>query len=94
MINFKGITVFKEVNEDWYGNYSIANDQRYLGKYVSIRISKLFGGQFRVCIWGNDDLGMDRDFEEESDAIATFQKIMLVEDLTKQYLKDNGFGYF
>ena len=94
MINFKGLTIFKEVSEDWYGNYRIADDQRYFGKYVSIKISKLFSGLFRVCVWGNDDLGMDRDFEIESEAIAVFQQLIMVEDLTKQYLSNSGFGYF
>lgn len=94
MINYKGITVFKEVNEDWYSNYHIADDVRYTGKYVSIRISKLFDGLFRVCVWGNDDLGMDRDFEVESDAVKMFQTLVIVEELTKQFLSENGFGYF
>ena len=92
-IDSKGITIFKEVKEDWYGNYNIADDARYTGKYVSIRTAKLADYIFRVCVWGNDDFGMERDYESEDDALLMFRACVETNELTKRFLIDHNFVY-
>jgi len=91
-ITNKWITVFKEVAEDWYGNYRIADDVRYTGKYVSVGITKLSNGMYRVAVWGNDDFGMEYDTKTKNRAVLIFQRCVMEDLLTKQWLLDNGFA--
>lgn len=60
--------VLKPTNDDWYPCYpENLVKLSYLGE--------LSDGTFRVCAWGADDFGLERDFEKESDAIAMFKRL-------------------
>lgn len=36
---------------------------------------------WRVCVWGEDDFGMERDFKDRMEALAMFRRVV---DLTTQ----------
>jgi len=44
---------FRPTNDDWYPNYE--------GNLVRLRVLSLSDGMWRVCVWGNDDTGMEID---------------------------------
>lgn len=95
------ISCFKRTDDDWYGNYKIADDKRHEGKgYVEVSLLSLgpdakYG--YRVCVWGNDDCGMERDFESsmagKSGAIVLYELLCNQVIINKSWLKQEGFGY-
>jgi hypothetical protein len=97
--------VFKLTNEDWYPSYSLGN--WYEGapsgetKMVEVSFIPLLKWEqcpdpgFRVCVWGNDDHGMERDYpsSEQDDALAMFYKIVSWEMVTHDALEADGFTF-
>jgi hypothetical protein len=83
----KRTEVFKLTNDDWYPNYE---DNRV----KLIYIGKLTDGKFRVACWGNDDFGIDRDFELEQDAINMFNRLEKYPLINHRDLYDLGFTRF
>lgn len=51
----------------------------------------LSDGQWRVCFWGNDDLGMERDFPTYDEALAIWEEIKKWDNVRVSYLKTLGF---
>jgi hypothetical protein len=47
--------------------------------------------QWRVCFWGDDDFGMERDFDSYIDALEVFRKTTSQKDVTASYLDTMGF---
>jgi hypothetical protein len=47
--------------------------------------------QWRVCFWGEDDSGMERDFDNYCEALEMFRKTTSVKCVTVAYLKKMGF---
>lgn len=45
----------------------------------------------RVCVWGNDDFGMEKDFDNREDATATFLFVISQEVVNQKWLEDNRF---
>jgi hypothetical protein len=78
--------IFKNTNDDWCGNYE--NNQVKL-----MYIGKLSDGTFRVAVWGNDDLGIEKDFKDESDAKSVFNILKERPIINKQDLFDLQFIY-
>jgi len=78
--------VFKEVPQDWYGNFRIANEGK---RFVSVKCDKLPLG--RVSVWGNDDFGMEYDVELEGVARSIFNTVVNTPDLTQEKLEAIGF---
>lgn len=96
MSTIKRISAFIEVKEDWYGNFKIENDQRFLNsKFVQVSLIELTDKSHRVCIWGNDDLGMEWDFpaDKRSDALAVYQQILITPYPSRKWLESIGFVY-
>lgn len=83
----KRTEIFKLTNDDWYPNYE---DNRVKLIYNG----KLSDGKFRVSCWGNDDFGIDRDFELEQDAINMFNRLEKYLLINHQDLYDLGFTNF
>ncbi len=63
--------VFKRTTDDWYPPY-VLEDGRAL---VRVSFIKLTHSEylFRVCAWGMDDFGMEKDFEKEKEAWVCFR---------------------
>jgi hypothetical protein len=86
------IHVYKETNDDWYGNYKIANTS-VNADLVKVSFTqtgcdpKRFQGEFRVCVWGNDDCGMERDFgSDEASALNVFMQVIGLSTVDREYL--------
>jgi len=83
---------FKETTNNWYGNFKISEDQRHVGKrYVHVSLLELNNGQFRCCVWGNDDLGMEYDSEEYKTVENLFLDIALKDVINFKDLEEMGF---
>lgn len=89
------ITCFKSSSDDWYGNFKITDDLRYPENFVSVSLMKLnpFNElqKYRVCVWGNDDCGMEFDTELEFSARNIYCHVCMMRDVTKAALTKLGF---
>lgn len=89
--------VFKRTSDNWYGNYKIKNDARVSDLVeVSFTVTgpdpRHHQGEFRVCVWGNDDCGMEKDFADDEElAWNCFLQVIGMKDVTKEKLKILGF---
>ena len=81
------VEVLKNTNDDWHPNFE--NNTCKL-----IYIGKLSDGKFRVAVWGNDDFGIDKDFEIESEAIEMFHKLEKYETINHKDLYELEFTNF
>ncbi|MCA9495832.1 MAG: hypothetical protein KC589_02730 [Nanoarchaeota archaeon] len=59
----KRIDVFKKTSDDWYPNYP--NDMVKVSFLKLPNILQNSDDEWRVCVWGNDDFGLERDFQSE-----------------------------
>ncbi len=85
--------VFKRTTDDWYPAYVIKNDQR-VNKLVEVSLLKFaLDKGYRVCVWGADDYGLEKDYpiEDQEEAKTIFLKVIGLEDVTQNILKDMGF---
>lgn len=88
------INVYKKTNDDWYSNYKIkeGDDVVQVSFTQTGPDPKNFKGEFRVCVWGNDDCGMERDFgKEEATALNMFMQVIGLPSVDKIKLKELGF---
>lgn len=87
------ISCFKKTDEDWYGNYKIEKDLRHKDiKYVEVKFLKIPGSkEFRVCVWGNDDFGMELDSEDEVYIKQVYLDLCFQPTIRKSYLEKKGF---
>jgi hypothetical protein len=84
--------VFMEVQEDWYGNFSIAN---YPGTKLLVEVSLVGyrdGSGWKVAVWGNDDCGMEREFStnQRKEALQLYTDIVTKKFPTKAWLRLKG----
>lgn len=78
---------FKFTTDDFSPNF----DERY----VKVGICHLYpSGQWRVSVWGNDDIGMIRDFEDFEQAAHCYVIVINEPYITKDNLLIRGFEYF
>jgi hypothetical protein len=83
------ITCFVPVQEDWYSNYRIEGDARHKDTLlVQVSALSLSDGKFRVCVWGNDDFGLERDFDQPGQAMVLYQLIVSRPHPTQAWLKN------
>lgn len=87
--------VFKETTEDWCGSYLMRGNPDDI---MLVRVSLCqtgpnppINGTWRVCVWGNDDCGMEKDFTSVSEAWACFLEVIRIDDVTRTALKALGF---
>ncbi len=68
-------------SDDWYPNYP--------GDMVRVRFLMLSDGNWRVCVWGADDDGMERDFADKDEAYKVY--FSLISPISHDFLKTLGF---
>ena len=97
--------VFKLTDDDWYPSQSL--NRYYQGQapgtvllvevtFLQFRPTSLSPDPgYRVCVWGNDDLGMERDYASTEFAAAEqmFHEVIALDRVNKQTLTDLGFVY-
>jgi hypothetical protein len=88
---------FKLTDDNWHDNYTLAESSNYLENRTRlVEVSLLSLGpkltdQTRVCVWGNDDCGMERDFDNQADATTCFMDVLTQPVVNKKWLKSIGF---
>jgi hypothetical protein len=96
----KAIRVFKFTDQSWYPSYKLASyklDGYYKGLadrlLVEVSFLQLTDGDWRVCVWGADDFGKEKDFpvKDRQAAWDLFVKVISQESVNVEYLKDLGF---
>lgn len=79
-------TVMVKTTDNWFPNYE--------GDQVALSLTKLQGYPitYRVCVWGMDDCGMERDFQtnDPTEAKKLFDKLKDA-IVTMGYLSELGF---
>lgn len=93
------IRVFKLTDDDWYPSHFLGD--YYMGqkpmtvKLVEVSFLELMDGCFRVCVWGNDDLGMEQDYAKSEflEAEKMFHRVIAQNRVNKDKLEEWGFVY-
>jgi hypothetical protein len=71
------ISLYKETKDDWCGNFKTDFHNLVCVMFTQTGPDPKNGnGEWRVCVWGNDDLGMERDFTDESLALSCFYQVI------------------
>lgn len=91
----KRITVFKETTDNWFPSYKVEG-RAYL-QLVTVELTQTGpdpnagNGEWRVCVWGGDDCGMERDFDDLSQATDMFYQVIGWESVDVSELTQHGF---
>lgn len=91
---------FKPTRDDWYPSYQMKGYFRGEKDIQMVEVSCVSLEPFtkegdkrvaRVCVWGGDDCGRERDFEDREEAIAVYHLLMGVEFIRRAALEKMGF---
>lgn len=91
------LTVFVPTKEDWYPSYRVGNPEEYKHHFqyhtylLRVNLIMLDSNTFRVCVWGADDKGMEKDFDSLDEAISQYFTIITQKWLTQSFLEASGF---
>lgn len=90
----KRIVHFKKTKDDWSPNFD--NNQVKLSYHGVINpyVNDPTKFVYRVSVWGNDDLGIDKDFDNHLDAKRLFNVIDSMKYVNKADLLNLGMEYF
>ena len=89
------VRVFKRTQDCWYPSFRL--EGFYEGKknieLVEVSFLRLHSGEWRVCVWGADDCGMELDFtkNERSAAQDIFLKVLSFDQVSVHDLEKLGF---
>jgi hypothetical protein len=76
--------VLKVTHDDWYP----CIDDKYVSlKYVGL----LTDGMYRVCVWGGDDFGLEKDYSTEEEAKEVYERLKATKVINKRDLFNIGF---
>lgn len=84
--------------DEWCPNHKLENHPSGLTEGVQVSFIELMPFRnnpklWRVCVWGNDDLGMERDYESRTDALAMYNQVIALDTVDKHELTTFGFVY-
>ncbi len=96
------VDVFKTTTDDWYGSYTLPEYHKgqkdkmlvevsFLGNITAYDKSK--PAIWRTCVWGNDDCGMEFDCNSEAECWTTFLRVIGMNNVNQEDLKNIGFVY-
>ena len=88
------VEVFKGTSENWFPSYKMDGGKKLLVKvcFTQTGPNPPTHGDWRVCVWGGDDCGMERDFSNEAEAWNCFLQVIGLEDVTRAALRGRGFS--
>lgn len=86
----ESIKVIKFTDDEWYSNETLLCKGKPT-RVVTASFILLTNGLWRVCVWGNDDFGLERDYPKRMEAVLAFRRIIKMDRVNKQPLKDMGF---
>jgi len=89
------VDVFKRTSGQWYQNYHLDNDE-LVDELVEVSFCQTGpcpseNGDWRVCAWGDNGFGIEKDFQEREEAWACFLAVISLDDVTVDRLKELGF---
>jgi hypothetical protein len=86
------IECYKRTSAEWHPNINL---EWGVHKIPLVRVSLLglSTGQYRVCVWGGDDFGMERDFDSKIAAKRMYEIIAMAGDVTPHLLLTHGFAH-
>jgi hypothetical protein len=86
-VSMNRVDAFKRTSDEWYPNYHELVKVSFCqtGPYPPEN------GDWRVCAWGNDDFGMEKDFRDREEAWACFLAVISLNDVTVDRLRELGF---
>lgn len=88
------VEVFKSTTDDWYPPYQLQDREADLVQVSFIKLRPEKSGQqlWRVCVWGADDMGLERDYGSEASAWTAFLQVIGWPDVKQDRLiKELGF---
>lgn len=94
----KRYKVFKKTQDNWHPSFELDDGTMMvavsligpLGPLGPLRkITKPY--EYRVCVWGDDDMGMELDSTDEEVVVAAFFKVLELEFVNYDNLKAMGF---
>jgi hypothetical protein len=85
------IEVLKKTQDDWYPSILTDNGHGVFVRVTFLEFPKRAG--YRVCVWGNDDFGLEQDFTraQRERAYALFIDVISKEYVSQAELKLAGF---
>ena len=92
--------VFKVTSDDWFPPYRLGSwyngtkpneTQLVEVSFTQTGPNPPTSGEWRVCVWGGDDCGMEKDFTAENEAWCCFLEVIGLEDVTMEELKNREF---
>ena len=90
----KRVVHFKNTKDYWAPNYNKNQVKLSYHGVINPYVQDITKFVYRVSVWGADDLGMDRDFDNHLDAKKLFNKIDSLKYVNKDILLDLGLKYF
>ena len=94
----KRIEVLKKTNDEWYGSYSVQGwpSSTNIGTVEQMFVLVVFNGMlgdgtWRTCVWGNDDLGMEYDCDNEAECWNKFVQVIGMDYVDMLTLRVLGF---
>ena len=93
-ITYQRIEVYKYTSDNWCPSFEL--DNPYGKGELLVRVSTMplmtdGDDRYRVCVWGEDDMGMERDFPDSVDAADMFNRVLRLKDVTMSSLESLGF---
>ena len=88
------VDVYKRTSDNWYPSYKSDDGDLVAVSFVKTGPSDSpTDFEWRVCAWGNDDCGMEKDFppDQESAAWTCFLEVIGLEFVNMKDLKSLGF---
>lgn len=76
-------SVEKPTPDDWYPSINV--------HYVKLSTMSLSDGKFRVCVWGGDDFGMERDYATKAEADAAYDTLAKAAFISQRMCREMGF---
>ena len=71
------IEVYKRTNDWWYPSYKLP--QTDLVQVSFMKLDSPGPDTWRVCAWGDDDYGFEKDFTNEKEALDCFMDVIGLE---------------
>ena len=85
------IDVFKTTQDDWCGSYQMDNQMLVQVSFCGNISPPGDSPTWRVCVWGNDDMGMEFDCDNETQAHTLFLQVIGLEFVNFKELRNLGF---
>jgi hypothetical protein len=90
----QSVEVYKRTHDNWCPSFKLTNGAEELVMICFIKLApdpdEPTLQTWRVCAWGDDDFGLERDFLSESAAWTCFQEIIGMPTVSIESLRELG----